>query len=448
MAQLGKPVAVKIYEGVFARVHTADDPLKYPEGPELRDRAELVRLAREIDGKPITLYHPAEMLAEGGKATVIGRVLSTRLDGDEAIARFVVEDPAGDSALVAGIREMSAGYYSYLDRSGHQRGSRGDHLAIVPAGRCHGKNGTCAVRTDAAEAPRMDCGEDRACGCGDVVEGEAPEVGAGMRARLATPDEDQALGQRLDAAHNEGGLLAARIVPNTEGNDSGPASKELTVNLEEALAALTAANKTVEVERARADQATAERDNALKAKKDAEDAATALTLTGEKIRAEADASKAEAEAEIAKAKTDAADAITKAEAEIATAKQDAASAANERVTVLTNANAVLGTVDAEGKVVDRSAIATLDIKRAIVKHVDGADLPADKSAAYVDARYDIAVTKGLQTAAANAATRAAIVAPHVDAAKPELKPHVDGEFVATQDIRTRLSTAWQTPGTK
>lgn len=142
-------------------------------------------------------------------------------------------------------------------------------------------------------------------------------------------------------------------------------------------------------------QVTADRDAAV-AKLGTAEGATENALT------EAEAAKADA----AKAKADAATEVAQAKAD-AQAKLDGDVLA--RVKLLTDANTVLGTVDAEGKPVDRTALAPRAIKLAIIKHVDGKDVPdTETREPYIDALVEGALERHARGRSGGAAVTAAL----------------------------------------
>lgn len=204
-----------------------------------------------------------------------------------------------------------------------------------------------------------------------------------------------------------------------------------TEQLEAALAA----------EKTRADQAAADLETAktsLAAANAALETARAAAATAEAATEQVKKDAAAAEtARLAATETARKDAETAAAAE--TARKDAEAAALKvRVDAMTSANAILGSVDKDGNAIDRSAMSVRDIKCAIVKHVDGDDIAADKHEAYVDAMFDGAVKRHRTGADALAGARAAIVTPpHIDAV-----PAVDAEAAANQVLRDRMSGAW------
>lgn len=89
-----------------------------------------------------------------------------------------------------------------------------------------------------------------------------------------------------------------------------------------------------------------------------------------------------------------------------------------------------------------SKMSTRDIHLAVVKHVDGADLPADKSDVYVQARYDACVEGHRKDAAKTDAGQAALDQARTVAAAPAA-PREDAERVdlATAEAAARARNA-------
>lgn len=179
-----------IYEGVAARVHTVNDPLRYGKRIELRDRSEVRRIVRDVPGARIVVLHPnpdkpgPDGKPLGGRVSdepVMGKVLSARLDGDLAIVRFEVTDPRGIDAIERrGWKMLSLGYGARLDAGGFQRGTNIDHLAIVPTARCGDE---CSIRTDCS-------GAQRACSCQHAGGMQNPYT---QEQTMKTPDQSEVL---------------------------------------------------------------------------------------------------------------------------------------------------------------------------------------------------------------------------------------------------------------
>lgn len=163
-----------MFEAVVARVHGDGDALVYESGPEHRDVAELRRLVEQMPGKPVTLYHPDEMIGDRAHPTIVGRIIDARLDGDLAIARLRIESRAAREAVLGGIRQLSLGYLARTDARRYQRDTVVDHLALVPRGRCGAQ---CAItrRLDASVSrAHVDCGG--ACSCAMPARYDASSV--------------------------------------------------------------------------------------------------------------------------------------------------------------------------------------------------------------------------------------------------------------------------------
>lgn len=100
-----------------------------------------------------------------------------------------------------------------------------------------------------------------------------------------------------------------------------------------------------------------------------------------------------------------------------------------RVALETKAASVLG---ADAKV---ETLSDRDIKIAVVKKVDGEDLPAEKSEAYVDGRYDASISRFAKTDAALANAR--------EAAQEATSAPADTEADARKKMIERNRNAWK-----
>lgn len=94
-----------------------------------------------MDGKPITLYHPDEMVtSENFKKYAVGFIKNVHRDGDLIIGDLVINDmEAIEKVLDGDIKDLSLGYQAKLVPTGDGRLKQKDivinHLAIVPEGR-------------------------------------------------------------------------------------------------------------------------------------------------------------------------------------------------------------------------------------------------------------------------------------------------------------------------
>jgi len=132
-----------VYTGRVARtgIH------HYPWGIARRDADELKNLSIQLPGKPVVVLHPSKKLGgkfKGGDRKQVGRIDSSWIDGDFAVARIVVEDEAAIHEITRGVRELSLGYNTDIV-DGWDRNGRVDHLAFVPAARCGPE---CSIRLD------------------------------------------------------------------------------------------------------------------------------------------------------------------------------------------------------------------------------------------------------------------------------------------------------------
>lgn len=127
------------------------------------DQNELVRLYRpasevfapdaikSLESQAITINHPPEDVnADNWRDLAVGDAHGLKQDGDVVTGRVVVRDQRAIDAIQSGQRELSVGYSFELDMTpgtspsgeaydGVQRKIRGNHHAIVDAGRCGGR---------------------------------------------------------------------------------------------------------------------------------------------------------------------------------------------------------------------------------------------------------------------------------------------------------------------
>lgn len=210
---------------------------------------------------------------------------------------------------------------------------------------------------------------------------------------------------------------------------------EMTKQLTEALA-------QVAKEKVRADAAEA----ALKAEK-AGAADLAAKLTDERVRAD------NASRDLAKVRADAALELEAAKGEAAKVRADAATALESelqsRVKVLATAAQILGATDADGKLVDRSAIAPRALKLEVIKHVDGVDVEIDPKEdaklvdKYVDGMFNGCVNRATSAAGSVATIRQAIAGVRADAAAaPALTVGQSAEQAARDKYNADQADAW------
>lgn len=298
---------------------------------------------------PVTNDHPPEHLdAATTKSYCVGMTgESVHQDGDHVRTSMIVFDEATVSAMASGKVELSCGYAVDVVHTpgvspqgerydAVQKNIRGNHVAIVDVGR------------------------------------------AGPTARV-----------RMDGADE-----CAIMVRSTTRNDV-PGD---IMTLEQALAALTAANEKNGAEMARADAAETKC-----------------------VAAEARAVAAEASATAEKARADAAD---KARTDAVAAEPTRIRA---RVDLETKAASYLG-AEFKADASDR------DLMVAVVKRLDSFDVPADASGEAVSLCFANACARAGNSTAALGAIRAA--ATHSDAS-------TDPEAVATQKMREATANRWK-----
>lgn len=316
---LAKPVKATIFEGRVARVHLPGDALIYSTGPEHRDADEVKNIVNQLTGLPIYLGHPTIFPASKSGQKVIGTVQAGRFDDDSAVARMVIEDEEALAAIESGKKELSLGYAASLDSDRYQREIVLDHLSLVDQARC---SAACSLRVDEENTVKVEVALTEEL---KAVLTEIKEVVA-----------NAPVVEKADCACKN------HTMPHTNGESMDTVLKSeydaLQAKLDEANKKLT----ELEV-------------LATNAKKDAEVAQGKLDAA-EKAVEEA---KADAIAATAKAKTDAEEAFAK----------ELSVRVDARVALISEASKVLKDTDLS-KMDDRT------IKCAVIKHVDGDDVPA------------------------------------------------------------------------
>jgi hypothetical protein len=415
--QLSPPIAATIYEGRVARTHAPGDALIYGTGPEHRDTDELGNVVNQLPGLKIYIGHPAKYPAAKSGAKVVGTVESGRLDDDTAVARVIITDSEALALIQAGTHELSLGYQCTLDGDRYQRGIKLDHLAIVERARC---GPTCALRTDAMTVEVTPVEDDVKIG-----ELEVPVT-------ITVSDETKALLEALNnlQAKKDCGCGSApdgkveapvdtctcknHAMPHNNGEPMSDLNNELQGKLDAALAeiaALTEKVTTLEVE-------------TVNARKDAEAAQGEL----EAAKAEVAQAKVDADSAVAKAKTDAAEAL---QTEINT-RVDA------RVGLIVEA-ARFDMKDADGNALDLTKLSDREIKCAVIKHVDGDEVPSDKPELFVDGVYSGALKRGKAAGTSRAEVRVAVQQLRKDNAPLS---GVDAERASKEKMRRDSASEW------
>lgn len=242
------------FEGVVARVHRIGDPLLYPEfgnRAEYRDLAELKNIVSQLPGKPVVSYeHPATKKVTA-HTPVVGRVISARVDGDLAIARFRVETNEARALVALGSTQLSLGYDTHLDSQNYQRQTEVDHLAMVPLARC---GATCSVRVDGASG---------SCTCQSAA--RMTQTGSPMADQ--NPNQEEAL-RSLESqrAAAEARAVAAETLATEQRGRADQAAGTINVLQEQvaqlraqiAAGAAAAESEAIQRESARADAAEAQ----------------------------------------------------------------------------------------------------------------------------------------------------------------------------------------------
>lgn len=382
-APLAAPVAATIYEGRVARVHVPGDALMYTTGPEHRDAGGVNEIVEQLKGLKVYLHHPTVFPSANSDQKVVGYVESGRFDDDSAIARVVITDDETLAAIASGTFELSLGYACVLDENRYQRSIKLDHLAVVERARC---GASCALRTD-----------------------EAKEV----TVKIEIPAElTSKLDEVLEAINANPATCACKshaIPHNKEEHMSDPTTPDLAAEmaaLNTKLAEAHAALSKLEIE-------------ATNARKDAEAVAAKLADAEKAL----ETAKSEAAEAVSKVKTDAAEAL----------KNEMQARVDARVNLLVEAGKVL-------KDADLSKMDDREIKCAVIKHVDGDEVPAEKSMDYVTGVYEGALKRSGKAAESRAEVRVAVSEMRKDGAT--VLTGIDAERASKEKMRIESAQAW------
>lgn len=386
--------AILTRTGVFTYYVDGKPFREYRPADEVFDAESMA----SFEGVPVTDDHPSVMV----DATNVvdykrGRgPAEVKRDGENMVGGLVIDEQSLITKMENGKRDVSNGYTCELDmRPGVtpagetydaiQRKIRGNHIAIVDAGRA----GNARVRMD----------------------------GVGYQVLEASASMVPALDRNVDAA------VAAKGAS--------------VMDLAQALAALNAANEKLGATKEQLANESKRADAAVQLAKDTQaklDAADAAVKTAQaKADAAADASKV-AEQNAAKAKTDATEA--------------AKAVTKSRVQLVSTALAHKVEIKRDGKAVDVYDATDTELRCAVIAKLSG-EVPAAKrdDAAYIEARYDLAITNDSTSATAFAQLSTVVNAPaRTDAAQGN--PSDDAELKARRKLNEDSRNAWNTTEVK
>lgn len=415
----------------------------YSTGPEHRDAGELQNIVNQLKGLPIYLGHPTVFPAKDSGQKIVGYVESGRVDEDTAVGKLVITDDEALAAIESGTYELSLGYACGLDGDRYQRNIQLDHLAIVDRARC---GPSCSMRTDMLEPlPKEETVK--------VGELEVPlNITLNLNGQSADAEEVRKLFDAMSAMGKENCSTCGEIYAKGESHTCAkadevqPPVKSCTCNNRATGHNNGETMSDTNEDKAKLDAALAEV-TALKAK------VTELEVEATNARKDADAAKAKLEA----AQADADKAKADAEAAVAQAKADAQTAIDNelnarvaaRVDVMTEA-ARFELKDAEGNKLDLSKLSNREIKVAVIKHVDGDEVPAEKSDDFVDGVYRGSLKRGQDAAGSRADARVAINQMRADAAaaagaKPTGRA---AEEAAKEAMKRESALAWTKTNTE
>lgn len=224
-------VPVESKDGALIQIHRTKDEVLRTE------------TLASFEGKPVTANHPDGFvtpdnwndLAMGFTANV--RAVEDGVDG-YIIADLVITNKAAIDAVQDGLREVSCGYEAdYIDHgdgTGSQKGILGNHVALVPRGRC---GSVCAIKDSHLnqQGVKMTLKEkfvDALSKVFDSVEGEEPKV------KDVEPSEPEAkelskldeIAQKLDMVLEALGKLSVDENKEPEVIDAKEDADEVTVD--------------------------------------------------------------------------------------------------------------------------------------------------------------------------------------------------------------------------
>jgi hypothetical protein len=376
----------------------------YATGPEHRDAQEVQRIVDQLPNIKVYLGHPASYPAEKSGQKSVGYVESGRVDDDSAIARMVITDADALKAIEAGTHELSLGYSCGLDGDRYQREITLDHLAIVERARC---GASCAMRVDDTEKFQETMKLD-------LTDAVKEALDAYMASMKMCPECGMLSGEHKDTCMSK--PLNTDCTCKNHATSYTTGEQPMADENKTDLAAEMAALKT------KLDEATA--------------ALTKLEIEATNARKDADAYKAKldaAEAEVVKAKEEAAAAISKAKADADEAfASEVRTRVDARVALTVEAKPFLGETDIS-KMSDR------EIKCAVIKHIDGDDVPAEKSMDYVTGVYEGALKRANAASASRETVRTTLNTMRKDNAPAN---PVDAERAAKAKMNHDSAQAW------
>jgi len=104
-----------------------------------RPEAEVAASAPTFEGVPVTIDHPSDLVtADNLERYAVGMASNVRFVDGYLRGDLLLWDAQAIKMVAGGLRELSAGYTAEYQRDGNgyqQRNIRGNHVALVPAGR-------------------------------------------------------------------------------------------------------------------------------------------------------------------------------------------------------------------------------------------------------------------------------------------------------------------------
>ena len=104
-----------------------------------------------FEGKPVTNLHPNELVSpDNWQEVAVGTVQNVRQEGNMLVADLLITQAEAIKDVQDGLREVSCGYEAQYEQTkpgyASQKGIVGNHVALVPAGRC---GPSCSIKDNA-----------------------------------------------------------------------------------------------------------------------------------------------------------------------------------------------------------------------------------------------------------------------------------------------------------
>lgn len=183
------------------------------------------RTIASFEGKPVTIGHPTEFVGpDNWQDLSVGVIQNVRqgegLDKDKLIGDLLITDREAIFAVKNGLREVSCGYNAeYIEEApgiGRQTDITGNHLALVPRGRCGPE---CAIFDHAAQIEKgnqMSLKDKLLSVFGKVIDEAMAEPKTEVKVEKKEADPIAALVERLTAMEDAFKALEEKVSVSKE----------------------------------------------------------------------------------------------------------------------------------------------------------------------------------------------------------------------------------------